>query len=285
VSTAGRTGPNGRGSTRSIERTGSNIRSAGSNGRDWDRDGIEIEGEILSETTHPNKPNHDGHSSVPMNTPKRPPDRQRPTAQPGQPWITRGPVGRCQRTPGCRCPTAPLTVAPGQRPGGRRFRRVGPRSHRNPQRRHLGSRRRCPDTPGRACSPPVARRCPPLRPSRRSNTRALSGNPQPTTTAGVDAEHRPVVEPGGGVVALAAAEDRAQFLGGYPGGRDLAALVAAPETARAVRSLLCRSLRGSTPPWAGHATSARRDPRQQPTRALCRLQRSGTHANPQESGN
>jgi hypothetical protein len=72
-----------------------------------------------------------------------------------------------------------------------------------------------------------------------SNTRALSGNPQPTTTAGVDAEHRPVVEPGGGVVALAAAEDRAQFLGGYPGGRDLAALVAAPETARAVRSLLC----------------------------------------------
>ncbi len=37
VSTAGPTGPNGRGSTRSIGPTGSNIRSAGSNGRDWDR--------------------------------------------------------------------------------------------------------------------------------------------------------------------------------------------------------------------------------------------------------
>jgi len=54
VSTAGPTGPNGRGSTRSIGPTGSNIRSAGSNGRDWDRDGIEIEGEILSETTREN---------------------------------------------------------------------------------------------------------------------------------------------------------------------------------------------------------------------------------------
>src|SRR6185312_16440730 len=51
VSTAGPTGPNGRGSTRSIGPTGSNIRSAGSNGRDWDRAWIEIEGEILSETT------------------------------------------------------------------------------------------------------------------------------------------------------------------------------------------------------------------------------------------
>jgi hypothetical protein len=54
VSTAGPTEPNGRGSTRSIGRTGSNIRSAGSNGRDWDRDGIGIEGEILSETTREN---------------------------------------------------------------------------------------------------------------------------------------------------------------------------------------------------------------------------------------
>ena len=36
---------------------------------------------------------------------------------------------------------------------------------------------------------------------------------------------------------------------------------------------------------AGNATSARRDPRQQPTRVLCRRQRSGTHATPQTPGN
>ena len=38
---------------------------------------------------------------------KRPPDRQRPTAQPGQPWITRGPTGGVRGRRVAQCPTAP----------------------------------------------------------------------------------------------------------------------------------------------------------------------------------
>jgi hypothetical protein len=47
---------------------------------------------------------------------------------------------------------------------------------------------------------------------------------------GVDARHSPVVEPGGGLVAIAAAVDRAQLLSGYPGRGDLAALIAGLDT-------------------------------------------------------
>ncbi|MET0796477.1 MAG: hypothetical protein ABWY21_03785 [Rhodococcus sp. (in: high G+C Gram-positive bacteria)] len=38
---------------------------------------------------------------------------------------------------------------------------------------------------------------------------------------GVDTGHGPVVEAGGGLVAIAAAVDRAEFRGGQPGGGDL----------------------------------------------------------------
>ena len=55
---------------------------------------------------------------------------------------------------------------------------------------------------------------------------------------------------------------------------------AAAATARCVDRCAGRRARKT-----GHATSARRDPRQQPTRVLCRRQRSGTHATPQTPGN
>ena len=43
---------------------------------------------------------------------------------------------------------------------------------------------------------------------------------------GVDTGHGPVVETGGGLVAIGAAVDRAELLGGHPGGNDLAVMVA-----------------------------------------------------------
>ena len=53
--------------------------------------------------------------------------------------------------------------------------------------------------------------------------------------AGVDTGHGPVVEPGGGLVAIAAAVDRAQFLGGHPGGGDLAVVVAGLDAGQQAR--------------------------------------------------
>jgi len=46
---------------------------------------------------------------------------------------------------------------------------------------------------------------------------------------GPDTGHGPVVETGGGLVAIAAAADRADFLGGHSGGVDLAGVVAGPD--------------------------------------------------------
>jgi hypothetical protein len=43
---------------------------------------------------------------------------------------------------------------------------------------------------------------------------------------GLDTGHGPVVDTGGGLVAIAAAVDRAEFLGGHSGGGDLAVMVA-----------------------------------------------------------
>ena len=53
-----------------------------------------------------------------------------------------------------------------------------------------------------------------------------AGQPTQLRHVGVDACHGPVVEAGGGLVAVAAAIDCAQFLGGDPGGGDLAVMVA-----------------------------------------------------------
>ena len=52
---------------------------------------------------------------------------------------------------------------------------------------------------------------------------------------GVDTGHGPVVETGGGLVAIAAAVDRAEFLGGHPGGGDLAVMVAGLDAGQQAR--------------------------------------------------
>src|SRR5271157_6055448 len=53
-----------------------------------------------------------------------------------------------------------------------------------------------------------------------------AGQPAEFGNLRVDTRHGPVVEAGGGLVTIAAVIDRAQLLGGDPGGGDLAVLVA-----------------------------------------------------------
>jgi hypothetical protein len=53
-----------------------------------------------------------------------------------------------------------------------------------------------------------------------------AGQPSQLGHVGADTGHGPVVEAGAGLVAIAAAVDRAQFPGGDPGCGDLAVLVA-----------------------------------------------------------
>ena len=52
---------------------------------------------------------------------------------------------------------------------------------------------------------------------------------------GVDTGHGPVVETGAGLIAIAAAVDRAEFLGGDPGGGDLAVMVAGLDAGQQAR--------------------------------------------------
>ena len=52
---------------------------------------------------------------------------------------------------------------------------------------------------------------------------------------GVDTGHGPVVETGGGLVAIAAAVDRAEFLGGHSGSVDLAVMAAGLDVGQQAR--------------------------------------------------